>query len=69
MFRLIKVLEKIAIGFLSLLPFIFTFCNYFTVLPAEQRSSKMGIAFLVVSIFYGLLCLYFFYQLHFSLLE
>lgn len=58
--NLVEFLGKIAFGFLALLPLILTFCNYFTVLKTpEQRISWQGILFLIISVIYGLLCLYF----------
>ena len=52
-------IETIVFKLLAFLPCFFTFTNYFTVLKAEQRESVAGVLFLLVSIAYFLLCLYF----------
>jgi hypothetical protein len=44
---------------LAFLPCFFTITNYFTVLTVEQRTSKMGIIFLLAGILYFLVCFYF----------
>lgn len=41
------------------LPAFYTVANYFTVLKEEQRTSKTGIMFLLVSVLYFALCIYF----------
>ncbi|KLL04058.1 MAG: hypothetical protein MRERV_28c007 [Mycoplasmataceae bacterium RV_VA103A] len=52
-------MNKTFAKFLTLFPCVFCFIQYFTILKEEQRTSLMGIAFLIISILYFFICLYF----------
>jgi len=50
---------KVVLKALAFLPCFFTVANYFTVLTEKQRTEMAGIFFLIASVVYFLLALYF----------
>ena len=59
--KVLKVIERGCKWFFMVSPALYVIFNYFFIITEEQRTSKMGIAFLVVSLVYMGFCIYFFW--------
>jgi len=60
--KILNVVEKFTKWFFMVSPALYVILNYFFIITEKQRTTPLGITFLIISIIYFIFCCIFFWK-------